>query len=599
MTAVAAPGFDLSQLEALQVALQPAHRHPTAARRDSTQRDRGDRAQRRAQGAFYTPPPLVEFVTRLVLQPWLARMQRPSPAGDVSDAATVGPLTILDPAAGDGRFLRCANAMLRGCGGVAPTLIGIERDAATAAATGRALACATMHCCEALLDAPALPLVDAVLGNPPYLRSILLRQQDPVLWQQLRKRFAATSVGEWDVYGAFIEKALQWVRPGGRVGLVVPSRWLTAQFASGLRAQVGAHVEAIVDFGSQQLFAGATTYSAVVVMQRELTVTLNVTSTAVPNTPLVAASTSSGSTTQALVQEIATQPVAVAHHHANSWSITTVPRRALANVAAPWALRSTSSMSIGELTLGEVADVVKGVGTNADSVFVVEPVAVAGAITQVRTAAGRLVWLESGALQPVWRGRDVGLVAPVRACIFPYHNGVLIDPAVLAAHFPRLTAYFNEHRAALQARERGRFTGPTFYCFGRPQNFAFLLSPQVKVVVPDVTLGGRASLDGGSLVLDSAYALRPRATAPCSFQAITWWRGLLSSPMVRLWLQAKGVPLRGGYMRMKTAYLRNLPLPAKGPALEASIAAAAAGDVLRSHEALRVAYAVSHQAWAG
>ncbi|MBP9086341.1 MAG: Eco57I restriction-modification methylase domain-containing protein [Kofleriaceae bacterium] len=564
MTSAAARGVALPQLHALQQALQPAQR-ATGAR----QLDGADRPQRRAHGAFYTPAPLVEFVTRLVLQPWLTRASGSTLVGNAGASATSAALTVLDPAAGDGRFLRCADELLRGSGGLAPTLIGIERDAATAQATRAALAPASIYCREALLDAPALPLVDVVLGNPPYARSVSLRQRDPVLWQGLRKRFAATSVGEWDVYGAFIEKALQWVRPGGRVGMVVPSRWLTAQFASGLRAQVGAHVESIVDFGCQQLFADATTYIAVVVMQRA------------PGAASVTAS----------------QSVAVAHHHARMWNIEMVPRSALANVAAPWSLRSTTPLRIGELTLGDVADVVKGVGTNADSVFVVEPVAADGALTQVRTAQGRLLWLESAALQPVWRGRDVGQAAPVRCCIFPYRNGVLIDPATLAGRFPCLATYFDEHRAALQARERGRFTGPTFYCFGRPQNFAFLLAPLVKVVVPDVTAGGRASLDCGSLVLDSAYALRPRANAPVGYQALPWWRALLSSPMVRLWLQTTGVSLRGGYVRMKTAYLRNLPLPAVGPALDASITAALAGDEAGSHEALRVAYGMTRQAW--
>ena len=530
-----------------------------------------------------------------MLRPWLAPgLTRAHPhaseanAAAVTATATTG-LTILDPAAGDGRFLRCADELLRGSGGAAPTLIGIERDAVTAVATREALVSATIYCREALLAAPALPLVDVVLGNPPYVRSILLRQQDPVLWQALRKKFAATSVGEWDVYGAFIEKALQWIRPGGRIGMVVPSRWLTAQFASRLRAQVGAHVETIVDFGSQQLFADATTYIAVVVMQRAPDATANevarTSSNGPSNAAILAPPTAGG------------QAVAVAHHQANAWHLASVPRRALANVAAPWALRPAPPMRSGDVTLGDVALLVKGVGTNADSIFVVEPVATDGAQTQVRTAHGSLVWLETAALRPVWRGRDVGRAAPVRCCIFPYRDGGLIEPAALAAQWPQLAAYFDQHRTALQARERGRFKGPTFYCFGRPQNFDFLLASQAKVVVPDVTAGGRASLDCGNLVLDSAYALRPRATAPSVYQPIAWWRALLSSPMVRVWLQTTGVPLRGGYVRMKPAYLRNLPLPAMGAALDASIAAASDGDEIRSHDALREAYGMAAADW--
>ena len=36
---------------------------------------------------------------------------------------------------------------------------------------------------------------------------------------------------------------------------------------------------------------------------------------------------------------------------------------------------------------------------------------------------------------------------------------------------------------------------------------------------------------------------------------------VLNSRIVALWLSETGIPLRGNYMRMKTAYLRSLPLP--------------------------------------
>lgn len=519
---------------------------------------RSTRQQKRAAGAYYTPLSLVDFVTELVLTPLLS---------------SSGALRILDPAAGDGRFLRSAHNVLQRAG-VRSELIGFERDPVVAAATAAALPHATVHTAEALLAAPVLPLADAVLGNPPYMRSVHLRRTDAALWHGLRLQFAATSTGEWDLYGAFIEKSLQWVRPGGRVGLVVPSRWLTAGFASKLRARVGAELQTVVDFGSQQIFDGATTYVAAIVLQR------------------AAAGTEQAALTSA---------VTVAHHGTHGWSVASVPRDAVAQVAAPWRLRSTPTLACGGPALHDVASVVKGAGTNADSVFVVEVVRSATAVdptlTHVRTSDGALHELESAALVPVWRGRDVGGAAPTRACIFPYRDGRLLDPEQLVVMWPRVAAYFATQRRHLEARERGRFAGATYYCFGRPQNLAWLLAPTAKVVLPDVTRGGRASLDTGSLVLDSAYALRPRSDAPAHYQSLPWWRVLLASPVIRLWLDATGIPLRGDYMRMKTAYLRTLPLPPPSTALTASIAAAEAGAWAVSTAALREAYQVSSAQW--
>ncbi len=58
-----------------------------------------------------------------------------------------------------------------------------------------------------------------------------------------------------------------------------------------------------------------------------------------------------------------------------------------------------------------------------------------------------------------------------------------------------------------------------------------------------------------------------------------------------------GVPLRGHYFRMKTAFLSPMPLPADGPLLRAAVAAAEAGDLAAADEALRQAYGIDADTW--
>ncbi len=61
----------------------------------------------------------------------------------------------------------------------------------------------------------------------------------------------------------------------------------------------------------------------------------------------------------------------------------------------------------------------------------------------------------------------------------------------------------------------------------------------------------------GTLVIDTAYAIRP--LAGCE-EWLPWILDTLASPIVGAWLRATGIPLRGGYFRMKTAYLASLPI---------------------------------------
>ncbi len=527
------------------------------------------RERRRAAGAYFTPAPLVDLVVGAAIG---TRLSRDPPAWRADGTPD---LMVLDPAAGDGRFLCAAADLLaaraagRGVAGareaiVRRCLIGIERDPEFAALARRRLGRgAVVHCAEALLSPATRDLsADVVIGNPPYLRSIRLGLADEELRRALRGRYAATSHGEWDLYAAFIEQSLTWTRPGGEVALVVPSRWLTARFAGLLRGKLAAEraVRGLVLFGAEQIFAGATTYASIAFLSRA------------PQSEVFVARRAAG----------------------GDWQRGAVPAGTLG--AAPWRLsvgprrRLLDRLSAAGPSLGQVARVAKGAGTNADPVYVLEG------------EAGPGDDLEAELVRLCLRGRDVtayGRAGDQVRCLVPYRrDGSFIEPDELARRFPRAAAYLARHRRALERRERGRFRGAAFYRFGRPQNMAWLGDPAPKVVVPDVARAGRALLDRrAAMVLDSAYALRPLTAAitPALLLAV------LNSGIVSLWLGETGVPLRGDYLRLKTAYLESLPLPPpsrwRRRAEELAAGGGAAARTGEIDDLVRRAYGVAEADW--
>ncbi len=503
--------------------------------RSAGHRDAAERARRRVRGQVFTPPRLARLVAGEVLGPLAA-------------AGLARPLIVLDPAAGDGAFLAAAAEVAAGLG-VRVELIGVERDAEVAAACRARLPAATVHEAEVLLAGPELPAADAVVGNPPYVRSIRLKASDPALWSALRGRCAATARGEWDLYGVFLERALGWVRPGGRVGLVTPSRWLTAAWARGLRAALGASgaVRTVVDFGAAQVFADATTYASVIVLER-----------------------AGGGGQEPGVPTLVTRdargwhghPFAPAHGEGASWL---APGPLPVPVASGAEDHGGANGAQAGLRLGDVARIAKGTGTNADPVFVLIDPVIDGDLVRGRGPDGEPVVLERAATRPCWRGRDIqdGATAPRARCVVPYDGDQLIPWPAFLARWPRAAAYLLGQRARLEARERGRFAGARFHCFGRPQNLAFLLDRAAKVIVPDVCRAPRAIIDTeGALVLDTAYALRPRPGAPSPWHDVAALYALMRSTAVPTWLARAGAPLRGDYRRWKTAYLAPMPLPA-------------------------------------
>lgn len=524
------------------------------------------RAARRAQGAYFTPPALVDIVAEEVIGARL-RAAEPSWRADGSPE-----LTVLDPAAGDGRFLSAAvrvlsdHAVSRGhdrerahAAIASRCIIAIERDDEFARKIAMSLPGADIVCAEALASPRAAGIrADIVLGNPPYIRSIHLGESDEQLRQALRGRYQATSHGEWDLYSAFLEHSLEWVKPGGQIGLVVPSRWLTARAAARLRRHLAeqAAVRGLILFGAEQIFAGATTYASVVFLSASRNRT-----------------------------------VSIARFERGTWHTGSVPTGELDD--KPWRLSVGARRSIVKrlercTPLGAVARIAKGTGTNADSVYVMSR-------EQAEAIEPELVRL-------CLRGRDItgyGSADTGTRCLVPYRpEGTLIEPEDMAARYPRALAYLESHRALLDGRERGRFRGPRFYQFGRPQNLALLLSAAPRIAVPDVARDGRALLDRtGALLLDSAYAVVPSRS-----ELLPLVLAVLNSGIVRLWLGETGLPLRGGYLRLKTAYLESLPLPDwTAPAVRQAARLAdtpdTSGQAAAIDELLREAYGIGREHW--
>src|SRR5262249_50091912 len=188
----------------------------------------------------------------------------------------------------------------------------------------------------------------------------------------------------------------------------------------------------------------------------------------------------------------------------------------------------------------------KGAGSNADPVFLLER---RGEVW-FSPALALAVAVEDAALVPCLRGRDVTPYAAIvkRHALLPYDDaGALMPFAVFARRCPKAAAYLQRCRSLLEARENGRFQGERFHTWGRAQNLAFHRDGAAKVVVPDAAAAGRAALDHGTLVIDTAYAVRPTGGAPPGLLL-----AILNHRLVATWLRARCIPLRGGYFRTRS-----------------------------------------------
>ncbi|MHC5051135.1 MAG: Eco57I restriction-modification methylase domain-containing protein, partial [Planctomycetota bacterium] len=184
----------------------------------------------------YTPAPLAAEVVRRTLAPLAGR------AG----------LRILDPACGDGVFLREA------CRHVDPRcIVGMDIDAAAVARARRELPGADLRVGDALRH-DWRERFDAVIGNPPWV-SWSGRHARP-LAERDRRYYTArfeTFAGWPSLHGLFLELAVRLAR--GRVGLLLPGQVCELAGYGPVRAFVRRHcrVAAVLDCGEES-FAGVT-----------------------------------------------------------------------------------------------------------------------------------------------------------------------------------------------------------------------------------------------------------------------------------------------------------------------------------------------------
>jgi len=172
---------------------------------------------RKARGAFFTPAPIARYITR-----WALR----GPTGRA-----------LEPSSGEAAFLLAAAQE----GGTGWQLDGVELDPDSARSARAALAATGVDAAVTTADFFTLPArrdYDAVIGNPPYVR-----YHDFTGPQRIRAAAAAARAGVRlsglaSSWAAFTVHACGFLRPGGRLALVLPAELLSVNYAAPVRGHL-------------------------------------------------------------------------------------------------------------------------------------------------------------------------------------------------------------------------------------------------------------------------------------------------------------------------------------------------------------------------
>lgn len=180
-------------------------------------------AERKALGAFYTPPDIARYICQWAIR---SRVDR-----------------VLEPSCGNAVFLLAAAYQLERAEGslfdhLRPSLSGVEIDPrAVIEATERLHSAgysAEIHACD-FFDFMPSEKFDCIVGNPPYIRYQQFAGESRT--KAIRSALAAgvSLNGLASSWAAFVVHCSRLLKAHGRLGLVLPAELLTVKYAGPVR----------------------------------------------------------------------------------------------------------------------------------------------------------------------------------------------------------------------------------------------------------------------------------------------------------------------------------------------------------------------------
>ncbi|MCS6814373.1 MAG: Eco57I restriction-modification methylase domain-containing protein, partial [Cyanobacteria bacterium] len=90
------------------------------------------------------------------------------------------------------------------------------------------------HWAQEFPEVAATAGFDLVIGNPPYVDSVLMQAYQPE-FRAYCNAYYQTAVGNWDLFCLFIERSIALCKPSGLTSLIVPNKLLSAPYAAATR----------------------------------------------------------------------------------------------------------------------------------------------------------------------------------------------------------------------------------------------------------------------------------------------------------------------------------------------------------------------------
>jgi hypothetical protein len=367
---------------------------------------------------------------------------------------------------------------------------------------------------EVLNDAGDFVGFDVVIGNPPYIR----QEEFVDIKNHLIKNFE-THNGSVDLFVYFIELGLKNLKENGNFSFIIPNKWMRSGYGKQIRNFLKTYqINEILDFGDLQVFEEATTYPCI------LSITKNKTKEMFYSTNIGTLSFPDGLTNYIEQNKIEINMLQLSDE---GWTLSNATERNL--------LFKIKELGIplSEYTKGNIF---YGIKTGFNEAFVID------SITKELLIKENPNSFEI--IKPLFAGRDI------KRFNKPITNKYLIfsNRGLNIENYPAIYNHLKQFELKLKAKAGG---GAWYELQASPKNTDRFTLP--KIIYPDISLGSEFTIDNsGSFINDTAFSI------PLNDSYLL---GILNSKVVLFFQKKLASEIRGGYLRWKSIYVNNIPIP--------------------------------------
>jgi len=498
-------------------------------------------ADRKRHGKHYTPVELADFLATRTL----------------SQLDGSRPIRVLDPACGDGELLLAAHRAAVALGldadlelvgyDLDPTAVSVARDRAFAAGVPIRVEHADFLAVSRSLGTHA---VDAVITNPPYVRTQQLGQE---FAQELAEEFGLQ--GRVDLTHPFVTLMPKLLRPGGVLGLLCSNRFMTTKAGVNVRRVLQRDLTPVevFDLGDTRLFEAAVLPAIVVALNRP--------TQGEPDCPFSSAYEDANADPHdslSLFAALVSDTDSSVTHGGRNIRVRVGRLAHSLTPADPWRLAHTAGggwlqaiESATWKTFGDIAKIRVGIKTTADAVFIGKdwerrnPQPEAELLLPLITHDGVVAW-------------RVDEMKSMKV-LYPYDLSKPKRTLVDMREYPRAMSYLASHAERLKGRKYVIEGGRQWYEIWVPQRPADWAAP--KIVFPDISVAAQFALDeSGAVVNGDCYWISVTDVGSEDL-ALLMLAVANSSLGQRYYDEVCGNKLYAGRRRWMTQYVARLPLP--------------------------------------